>query len=96
MIENLTRVVFPEIAHNPNATRKLPGGTGVHLDSASAFWTNLVGSRKRLDLEISLYTMLQIFSVLPFEKITLKQALTINQKDVEQMYADKQLNLFEF
>ena len=52
--------------------------------------------RKRLDLEISLYTMLQIFSVMPFEKITLQQALTINQRSCEQMDTDMQLNLFEF
>ena len=52
--------------------------------------------RKRLDLEISLYTMLQIFSVMPFEKITLQQALTINQRSSEQMDTDIQLNLFEF
>jgi hypothetical protein len=52
--------------------------------------------RKRLDLEISLYTMLQIFSVMPFEKITLQQALTINQRSSEQMGTDIQLNLFEF
>ncbi len=52
--------------------------------------------RKRLDLEVSLYTMLQIFSVMPFEKITLQQALTINQRSSEQMDTDIQLNLFEF
>ncbi len=52
--------------------------------------------RKRLDLEVSLYTMLQIFSVMPFEKISLQQALTTSQKRHEQMDADMQLNLFEF
>jgi len=52
--------------------------------------------RKRLNLEISLYTMLQIFSVMPFEKISLQQALTINQGRYEQMDIDIQLNLFEF
>jgi hypothetical protein len=52
--------------------------------------------RKRLELEVSLYTMLQIFSVMPFEKITLQQALTINQRSSEQMETAMQLNLFEF
>ena len=33
--------------------------------------------KKRLDLDASLYTLLQIFSVTLFEKIDLKQALTI-------------------
>ena len=51
--------------------------------------------RKRLNLDILLYTMLQIFSVMPFEKISLQQALTINQKSPEQMGNDMQLNLFE-
>jgi len=52
--------------------------------------------RKRLNLDISLYTMLQIFSVMPFEKISLQQALTINQRSAEQMENAMQLNLFEF
>jgi len=52
--------------------------------------------RKRLDLGISLYTMLQIFSVMPFEKIPLQQALTINPRSSEQINVDIQLNLFEF
>jgi len=52
--------------------------------------------RKRLNLDISLYTMLQIFSVMPFEKISLQQALTISQRSSEQMENDIQLNLFEF
>jgi len=52
--------------------------------------------RKRLNLDISLYTMLQIFSVMPFEKISLQQQLTINQRSPEQMENDIQLNLLEF
>jgi len=52
--------------------------------------------RKRLNLDIPLYTMLQIFSVMPFEKMSLQQALTINQRSAEQMENDIQLNLFEF
>ena len=52
--------------------------------------------RKRLNLDISLYTMLQIFSVMPFEKISLQQALTINQRGFDQMNTGIQLNLFEF
>ena len=35
--------------------------------------------RKRLDLDASLYTLLQIFSVSLFEKIDLKQALTMEE-----------------
>ncbi len=50
--------------------------------------------RKRLDLELSLHSMLQILSVTPFEKIPLIQLLT-DMASVEEMTAhDKQLILF--
>lgn len=39
---------------------------------------------KRLNQDISLYTMLQIFSIMPFEKISLQQELTISQKIIAQ------------
>jgi hypothetical protein len=50
--------------------------------------------RKRLDLKLSLHSMLQILSVTPFEKIPLIQLLT-DMASVEEMTAhDKQLILF--
>jgi hypothetical protein len=50
--------------------------------------------RKRLDLKLSLHSMLQILSVTPFEKVPLIQLLT-DMASVEEMTAhDKQLILF--
>ena len=52
--------------------------------------------KKRLDLDASLYTLLQIFSVTLFEKIDLKQALTIEEYKPDTSQITKQLNLFTF
>lgn len=50
--------------------------------------------RKRLDLKPSLYSMLQILSVTPFEKVPLLQLLT-DATDIEELPHDhNQLNLF--
>ena len=51
--------------------------------------------RKRLNLETPLYTMLQILSVMPFEKMALKQAISMVGNSFEEGYRDKQLNLFD-
>jgi len=50
--------------------------------------------RKRLKLETPLYTMLQILSVMPFEKMALKQAISMADYSTEEGCRDKQLNLF--
>jgi len=50
--------------------------------------------RKRLKLELSLHSMLQILSVTPFETIPLLQLLTDNVPIAETGHADNQLNLF--
>ena len=52
--------------------------------------------KKRLDLDVSLYTLLQIFSVTLFEKIHLKQILTIEEYKTHSSQITKQLNLFSF
>ena len=52
--------------------------------------------KKRLELDASLYTLLQIFSVTLFEKIGLKQALTIEGYKTNSSQIPKQLNLFTF
>ena len=70
--------------------------TPIICDASVSVYVLVAIVRKRLNLDISLYTMLQIFSVMPFEKISLQQALTINQRSLEQMENDIQLNLFEF
>jgi transposase len=51
--------------------------------------------KKRLHLEASLYTILQILSVSLFEKIPLAQALTLSRGAELEDDPDNQLNLFE-
>ena len=50
--------------------------------------------KKRLKLDASLYTILQILSVILFEKMPLIQALTIPNTQNENQDFRKQLNLF--
>jgi hypothetical protein len=50
--------------------------------------------KKRLGLEASLYTLLQIFSVTLFEKIPIEQALSLGENRYDHEAADNQLNLF--
>jgi hypothetical protein len=50
--------------------------------------------KKRLGLEPSLYTLLQIFSVTLFEKIPIEQALSLGENSYDDEAADNQLNLF--
>ncbi len=51
--------------------------------------------KKRLDLEASLYTLLQILSVTIFEKMPLKQTLGLVDYKFEPRQITNQLNLFE-
>jgi hypothetical protein len=51
--------------------------------------------KKRLHLEASLYTILQILSVTLFEKISLIQALTVSSYENQAAEDDKQLKLFD-
>ena len=52
--------------------------------------------RKRLDLEASLYTLLQILSVTLFEKIPVQQALSRPETTSADPALTNQLNLFAF
>jgi transposase len=52
--------------------------------------------KKRLALDASLYTLLQIFSVTLFEKIDIKQALTVEPYRPDIAQITNQLNLFAF
>jgi hypothetical protein len=52
--------------------------------------------KKRLHLEASLQTLLQILSVTVFEKMPLQQALTVTHQEAENSNATNQLNLFAF
>jgi hypothetical protein len=51
--------------------------------------------KKRLRLDASLYTILQILSVSLFENIPLVQALTLSRAAALETDLDNQLNLFD-
>ena len=52
--------------------------------------------KKRLDLDASLYTLLQILSVTLFEKMTIHQALAGDENRCNASQITNQLNLFDF
>ena len=52
--------------------------------------------KKRLNLDASLYTLLQIFSLTLFEKMPILQAFVGSDCIPEQISTSNQLNLFEF
>ena len=52
--------------------------------------------KKRLNLDASLYTLLQILSVTHFEKMPLQQAFTTNTFEENQTKSSSQLILFDF
>ena len=63
---------------------------------AVSFYATVAIVKKRLKLETSLYTLLQILSLMPFEKTPLHQALARNATDPKILDVDNQLNLFTF
>ena len=52
--------------------------------------------RKRLGIDASLYTLLQILSVTLFEKMPLQQAFPGNDSSFDTLTVSNQLNLFAF
>jgi Domain of unknown function (DUF4372)/Transposase DDE domain len=52
--------------------------------------------KKRLNLQASLFQLLQILSVTMFERTPLNQLLTLKPLDLPNPLSDNQLNLFEF
>lgn len=52
--------------------------------------------KKRLNLNISLYSLLQILSLTLFEKMPLQQAFTTSEYTKKQTDSDKQMFLFDF
>lgn len=52
--------------------------------------------KKRLNLDASLYTLLQIFSLTLFEKMPIQQAFAGNTAFQKQDETNNQLNLFAF
>ena len=63
---------------------------------AVSYYATVAIVKKRLKLETSLYTLLQILSLMPFEKMPLHQALARNATDPKMLDVDNQLNLFTF
>ena len=52
--------------------------------------------KKRLNLDASLYTLLQIFSLTLFEKMPIQQAFAGSEYKFDQASNGNQLNLFAF
>ena len=52
--------------------------------------------RKRLKLEVSLYTLMQVFSVTVFEKASIESLILQTADSSEPMMDDNQLNLFSY
>ena len=52
--------------------------------------------RKKLNLDVSLYTLLQVLSLTLFEKMPLQQAFPGDRYKSEQNQLDNQLNLLDF
>ena len=51
--------------------------------------------KKRLNLDASLYTLLQILSLTLFEKMPLQQAFPVDPQDAKMLQNSNQLNLFD-
>ena len=52
--------------------------------------------RKRLRLEVSLYTLLQVFSVTVFDKMSIQTAIFATPNRFEEVIDSNQLELFTF
>ena len=52
--------------------------------------------RKKLNLDVSLYTLLQVLSLTLFEKMPLQQAFPDDRYKSEQNQINNQLNLLDF
>jgi hypothetical protein len=52
--------------------------------------------KKRLDLDVSLYTLLQVLSVTLFEKISLNKGFFDSKHILEEDMISNQLNLFNY
>ena len=56
----------------------------------------LVAIKKRLASDASLYTLLQIFSIALFDKVSTNQALAFSEIKSDTSQVNNQLNLFDF
>ena len=65
------------------------------IRTAVAVYVLVAIIKKHLNINLSLYTMLQILSVSVFEKMTLVQILTNNDYNMKQTNTTNQLILFD-
>ena len=63
---------------------------------AVSVYVHIAIIRKRLHIEESLHTILQILSLAMFEKMPLKQLLNTSTRPVPAIPENKQLNLFSY
>ncbi|ANT64826.1 IS4 family transposase [Prosthecochloris sp. CIB 2401] len=63
--------------------------------SAISVYVLIALAKKKLNLDITLYTFLQILSVSVFEKVDILQLVTNSAGTIESTYTDNQLNLFD-
>jgi len=63
---------------------------------AVSLYLLIANIRKRLNLDASLYTLLQLLSVTLFERMPLQQAFTTNGSIENQVNSSKQMILFDF
>jgi hypothetical protein len=62
---------------------------------AVSVYVHMAIIKKRLKIELSLYTILQILSVTAFERISILQILTSSDYNLNESFSHNQLNLFE-
>ncbi len=67
-----------------------------HIWIAVSVYVLIAIIKKKLQLDVTLHTLLQILSVTIFEKIELTQAVTSTPPNQKQPMCYKQLNLFDF
>ena len=68
-------------------------GEDVRYGLPSALYVLVAIARKRLNVDLSLHTMLQVLSVTPFEKIPLFQLFSDTAEDPNMPHDDNQLKL---
>jgi IS4 transposase len=73
-----------------------PNAVQTQVWIAVAVYVLIAIVRKRLKVEASLYTILQVLSVTLFEQITLKQLLTDYELQLGSERGYNQLNLFDY
>ena len=64
------------------------------MDQAASVYVLVAIVRQRLKLDASLYTLMQVFSVTVFEKVSIESVIFQSTDSSAYVIDDKQLNLF--